>query len=190
MEAGTQPAIYNPAPVGTDSPVLGTLVFSLRCVLALLSLLAFSVMAANKETIYSYYRGVYTTTYYRYTVNFSAVKAFVGLLSVAVIVCAYAIVQVVLSLVKAASTGAFVSSPTTSGNMITFVCDLVLSYALVAAGGAAADSQYILHDAGLCDDYNKFCPKATASIAFSFLAFAILAVLTALYPVRLLRMSK
>lgn len=77
MEAGTQPAIYNPPPVGTESRALGTLVFSLRCALALLSLIAFSVMAANKETIYGYYYGVYSTYYSSSTVNFSTVEAYV-----------------------------------------------------------------------------------------------------------------
>lgn len=74
-----------------------------------------------------------------------------GLLSLDIIVCVYAIVQVVLSVVQVSSSGTLVSSPTTGGNMITFVLDLVLSYTLVAAAAAAADSQALLNDADYCD---------------------------------------
>lgn len=111
-----------------------------------------------------------------------------GLLAMDIIVCVYAIVQVVLSLVKLCTTGAFMSTPT-KGGMITFVCDLVLLCALIATAAAAADTRRILSSEGSCNSY-MYCQKATASIAFSFLAFSVLAVLTALYPVRLLRMSK
>lgn len=193
MEAGTTPpAIYNPPPsaVGKDSRALGIVVLSLRSALVLFTLIAFSVMAANKATIYGAYTSYYYTSYYSSTIKFSAVKAFVGLLSLDIIVCAYAIVQVVLSLVQVSSSGAFLSSPTSGGNMITFVFDLVLSYALVAAAAAAADSQAILNDDGSCDSLTGFCAKASASIAVSFLAWVLLAILTALYPVRLLRISK
>lgn len=79
MEAGTQSGMYNPAPspMGKDSRALGIVVLSLRSALVLFTLAAFSVMAANKATIYSAYTGLNTTSYYASTIKFSAVKAFV-----------------------------------------------------------------------------------------------------------------
>jgi hypothetical protein len=65
----------------------------------------------------------------------------------------------------------------------------VLAYALMGAAAAGADSAALLAD-GSCDSYNKFCQKAQASVAMSFFAFALLAVSAALYPLRLLRLTK
>lgn len=112
------------------------------------------------------------------------------MLSVDTIVCFYAMVQLVLCFVQVSTKGTFISSPTAGGNIITFVLDSVLAYSLIAAGGAAAGSQYILAEDKVCDALAGFCRKAEASIAMSFLAFAVLALSVALYPVRLLRMSK
>jgi len=67
----------------------------------------------------------------------------------------------------------------------------VLAYALVAAASAAADSAEIMaDDDGYCSALPKFCNMANASIAMSYLAFAVMALCAVLYPVRLLRVTK
>jgi uncharacterized protein (TIGR01569 family) len=160
----------------------------LRIAQFVFTLLGFAVMASNKAT--GYVEGLFTTE--ETTVKFSSVESFIGLLALDVIVCFYALVQLIHSIVWASSKGTFSSSATTGLAMITFIFDLVLAFALVAAGGAAADSTQIWSQDGLCDDtgFPKFCQKAKASIVISFFAFAFLAFSCILYPLRLLRLAK
>jgi len=113
-----------------------------------------------------------------------------GLVSLNAIVCFYSIVQLVLCVVQVSSTGTFISSAAAGGSLLTFIFDSVLAYALIAAAAAAATAQAHLQDADYCQSIPGFCRKAQASIVLTFFAFAILAVCAALYPVRLLRMSK
>ncbi|KAG0559838.1 hypothetical protein M758_10G127500 [Ceratodon purpureus] len=187
--AGTPPAMYNPSPVGMskDSSSFGVIALFLRIAQIVFTLLAFAIMAANKETIYSSYY-----SYYYYTVSttykFSEVKAFIGIVALNCIVCLYAIVQLVQCFINMSSKGSFISSATTGFAMLTFVFDTVLAYALAAASGAGADSAALISDGGCAVD--KFCQKAQASVAMSFFAFAVLAASAALYPVRLLRLTK
>jgi len=77
-------------------------------------------------------------------------------------------------------------------NTCEFCLQQVLAHALGAACGAAADSAALLGtDSGLtkgfCESYGKFCDKANASVAISFIAFAFLSLSAALYPVRLFK---
>jgi len=49
-----------------------------------------------------------------------------GLLSLDTVVCFYAIVQLVISIVQKATQGSFISSPTAGCCMITFIFDTVI----------------------------------------------------------------
>ncbi|KAG0583119.1 hypothetical protein KC19_3G111400 [Ceratodon purpureus] len=193
MGFDTPPAMYNESPVGMskDSSAFGVIALSLRVLQIVFTLIAFSVMAANKQTIYSsYYSYYYDDSYYTTsTIKFSSVRSFVGVLALNCIVCFYAIVQLVQSFVNMSSKGSFISSATTGFAMLTFLFDTILAYALVAVAAAGADSAALLVDGGY-SSYDKFNQRAQASVAMTFFAFILLAVSAALYPVRLLRLAK
>lgn len=101
-----------------------------------------------------------------------------------IIVCACGVVQLMASMVRACLTRALISSSTKGGNMITFVCDLVLLYSLIAATTAAANTQSLQSEWRNCSSKpsHTYCRNARACIAMSFGASVVL-VLTALYPV-------
>ena len=66
-----------------------------------------------------------------------------------------------------------------------------MAYALMGASAAGADSVSVLSYADdFCSDVESFCHKAQASVAMSFVAFALLAMSVALFPIRLLRLTK
>jgi hypothetical protein len=66
----------------------------------------------------------------------------------------------------------------------------VMAYALMGASAAGADSAAFLSDNSYCSEVDSFCQKAQASVAMSFFAFALLAMSVALFPIRLLRLTK
>ena len=74
MEGSAVPPMYN-SPAGTrrESKMWGVVALCLRLAQIVFTLIAFAVMAANKETIY----GTYLDYEVSETVKFSAVKAFV-----------------------------------------------------------------------------------------------------------------
>ncbi|XP_024388263.1 CASP-like protein UU1 [Physcomitrium patens] len=187
--SATPPLYHQPAlGAGKELKAFGFATVGLRIAQFVFTLLGFAVMASNQATVYV--EDLFTTE--ESTVKFSSIESFIGLLALDVIVCFYALVQLIHSIVWASSKGSFSSSATTGLAMITFLFDLVLAFALIAAGGAAADSTQIWSQEGLCDDTGipKFCQKANASIVISFFAFAFLAFSCILYPLRLLRLAK
>lgn len=192
-DTGTVPAMYNiPTSVGKekDSKLFGLVVVILRGMLILLSLIALGVMVASKQ---SYYVSMQDSLGYFFTTStakFTEVKAFVGLVVVLAMVCIYAVAQLVMCLVQLASNGTFISAVASTGSLLTFIFDSVLAYTLIAAAGAAADSQAILSKNDVCSVVPGFCHKAQASIALSVITFVLLASAAALFPVRLLRLSK
>lgn len=74
--AATPPAMYNPVGTRKDPSAYGVIAVCLRIAQIVFTLIAFSIMAADKETIYQSYYNFYYTTYYYDTVKFSAVKSF------------------------------------------------------------------------------------------------------------------
>lgn len=74
--AATPPAMYNPVGTRKDPSAYGVIAVCLRIAQIVFTLIAFSIMAADKETIYQAYYNDYYTTYYSDTVKFSAVKSF------------------------------------------------------------------------------------------------------------------
>lgn len=195
MEAGTTPALYNPSPMeaGKDSRAIGIVTVALRTALIVFTLITVGLMAASKQSTTEFGSSTDGTFVYWFsatdTVKFTDVQAFVGLLSVSIIVVLYSVVQLVLSVVQALSTGRFISSVTTAGSLLTFVIDSVLAYALIAAAAAAADSQSILKREKYCDSLSKFCGTTAASVAIAFIAFVMLAMCAALFPIRLYKMA-
>jgi hypothetical protein len=76
----TPPAMYSPSPImgmRKESGTVGVLAFCLRIGQIVFTLIAFSGMAATKQTIYSSYYDYYYTTYSTSSIKFSSVKAFV-----------------------------------------------------------------------------------------------------------------
>ena len=106
------------------------------------------------------------------------------------IVCFYAVVQLVISVVNRSAAGSFASFPTTTNAKLTFVFDAVLAFVLMAVSAAAGDAITPNPGYSSCLSTNVFCQKAAAAIAMSFFAWAALAAAAALYPVRLLKLIK
>lgn len=178
------PAMYNnPAMESNkDDNFFGAIVLALRAAQIVFTVIGLGVMASLRPTA--------NEDYYYYDFSFTQVDSYIGVLSLDVIVCLYAIVQLVLCFIQRSNQGKYLSSPTTAAAKLTFVLDQVLAYALVAAAGAAAGSALeIRKDISCRRAWTVICSKGEASVAMSFLAFAFLAATAALYSVRLLRIT-
>ncbi|XP_073385218.1 CASP-like protein UU1 isoform X1 [Physcomitrium patens] len=180
------PAMYNnPAMESNkDDNFFGAIVLSLRAAQIVFTVVGLGVMGSLKHTSHGDYY------YYYYDFSFTQVDSYIGVLSLDVIVCLYAIVQLVLCFIQRSNQGKYLSSPTTVAAKLTFVFDQVLAYALVATAGAAAGSALEIRKGTSCSGtWTVICSKGEASVAMSFFAFAFLAATAAVYSVRLLRIT-
>lgn len=97
-------------------------------------------------------------------------------LAINVLVALYAIGQIILSVMPLVSG----SAPKKLYLFITFGCDQLSAFLLMAAGAAGASVAMLINRKGVIDDYGSgcidgkitvFCAHAEASIAFTFLSF-------------------
>jgi uncharacterized protein (TIGR01569 family) len=192
---GVPAAMYNPPASiggGNDGPHMPIISISLRCACIVFSVVGFAIIASNEGSETSYYGGKYVYTGVWKAINSSNLAY---LLAIDVIVCAYSIVQLVLSIVNSCSGKPVLSGPTTPASTITFVCDQALTYMLMAGCGAGAcvSAAFKKGESGslACGDgFTVFCDKNAASVAMSFIAFLCIALSCAMAYFRVYKMAK
>ncbi|KAG0582212.1 hypothetical protein KC19_3G043000 [Ceratodon purpureus] len=189
---GVPAAMYNPpAPIGggKDAAYFPIISIALRCACIVFTVVGFAVIASNEGTDPNYYSD---TTLWWKAINSSNMAY---LLAIDVIVCAYSVVQLVLSVVNSCTGKPILSGPTTPASSITYVCDQALTYMLMAGCGAGAcvSASFKKGESGsyACSDgFTVFCDKNAASVAMSFIAFLCIALSCAMAYLRVYKLAK
>lgn len=182
---GVPAGMYNPPSSmqsGKDGGALTIISFALRGATILFTTIAFAIIAGNSGSDWNDSWRALNTSQLEY------------LLAIDIIVCVYSIVQLVFSIVSACNGSPVLKGPKSPAATITFICDQVLTYMLMAGcgAGAALSMFYQKGESGALscgDGFANFCSKNAAAVAMSFLAFACIALSTAMAYFRLFRMA-
>ncbi|CAK9871468.1 unnamed protein product [Sphagnum jensenii] len=179
----TPPAMYTqPAALTDRGRMLGLASITLRTATLLFSIVAITMMSLDKEV-----RRVSAFSFV--SVKFTDLSAYIFLVSMNAIVCAYSMTQLLHTILLLMSGKAF-PQPVVSLGVLTYTCDQVLSFSLMAASAAGAAAAVILRkgEIGLsCSSYNilQFCAKSEAAVATSFISFMFIAVCNSFSAYRL-----
>lgn len=173
---GVPATMYNPPATiggGKDAGYIPVVSISLRSACIVFTIIGFAITGTNE---------------------FLGVKAIdssnmVYLLAADVIVCAYSIVQLVLSIVNICAGKPVLSGATTPASTITFTCDQAMTYMLMAACGAGACFAHEFKDINTYYTCT-FCDKLAASVAISFLGFVCIAFSCALAYFRVHKLAR
>lgn len=188
---GVPAAMYNPPASsmgGKDGALMTILSLAFRSACILFSIVGFAIIASNEGS--TDYNGDYVTLWK--AINSSNLAY---LLAIDVIVCAYSIVQLVLSMMNLCTGKPVLAGATTPASTITYVLDQALTYMLMAGCGAGAcvAASFQKGESGslACDQgFKVFCDKNAAAVAMSFLAFFCIALSSAMAYFRVYKLAK
>ncbi|XP_057759531.1 casparian strip membrane protein 1-like [Arachis stenosperma] len=146
--------------------------FILRIVAAVGTLAAAIAMGTTDETL------PFATQFIRFRAEFDDLPSFVFFVVAKSLICGYLVLSLILSLLH------IVKSSAVKSRLLLVVLDTIMLGLATAGASAAAAIVYIAHYGNpkpnwfaICQQYNSFCERISASLIGAYLAAAILVIL-------------
>ncbi|KAK7309807.1 hypothetical protein RJT34_06843 [Clitoria ternatea] len=156
--------------------------FIFRIIAAVATLASALAMGTTNETL------PFATQFIRFRAEFDDLPSFVFFVMANSVVCGYLVLSLILSVFH------IVRSKAVNTRILLIFLDTVMLGLLTAAASASASIVYIAHHGNpkanwfaICQQYNNFCERISASLIGSYIAVALLIILILLSVVAISR---